>query len=209
MSDSTHPLERDPGYDNCVCRERISQPWSRRRRLVWWSQTGSNRRPPACKAGALPTELWPRQRTEDGQQRTDEARFRRLSSVFRRLIMVGLGRFELPTSRLSSARSNQLSYKPGFGGQRTDDRGRKIISLLSSVVCPPSSGSSSFAKKEKRRRRGPASRMTDDRRRRTEVLRVGLAFRQCVSKLVAKTAPNERQSVVRRLSTDRRSLERR
>ena len=27
--------------------------------------------------------------------------------------MVGLGRLELPTSRLSSARSNQLSYKPG------------------------------------------------------------------------------------------------
>jgi hypothetical protein len=27
----------------------------------WWSQTGSNRRPHACKARALPTELWPRQ----------------------------------------------------------------------------------------------------------------------------------------------------
>ena len=26
----------------------------------WWSQSGSNRRPPACKAGALPAELWPR-----------------------------------------------------------------------------------------------------------------------------------------------------
>jgi hypothetical protein len=26
----------------------------------WWSWTGSNRRPPACKAGALPTELQPR-----------------------------------------------------------------------------------------------------------------------------------------------------
>ncbi len=26
---------------------------------MWWSQPGSNRRPPACKAGALPTELWP------------------------------------------------------------------------------------------------------------------------------------------------------
>ena len=25
-----------------------------------WSQPGSNRRPPACKAGALPSELWPR-----------------------------------------------------------------------------------------------------------------------------------------------------
>jgi hypothetical protein len=28
--------------------------------------------------------------------------------------MVGLGRLELPTSRLSSARSNQLSYKPNY-----------------------------------------------------------------------------------------------
>ena len=27
---------------------------------IWWSRTGSNRRPPACKAGALPTELRPR-----------------------------------------------------------------------------------------------------------------------------------------------------
>ena len=26
---------------------------------AWWSQSGSNRRPPACKAGALPAELWP------------------------------------------------------------------------------------------------------------------------------------------------------
>ena len=31
-----------------------------RRASPWWSQTGSNRRPPACKAGALPAELWPR-----------------------------------------------------------------------------------------------------------------------------------------------------
>lgn len=26
----------------------------------WWRRSGSNRRPPACKAGALPTELLPR-----------------------------------------------------------------------------------------------------------------------------------------------------
>ena len=26
---------------------------------IWWSQTGSNRRPHACKARALPAELWP------------------------------------------------------------------------------------------------------------------------------------------------------
>ena len=28
-------------------------------RISPWSQPGSNRRPPACKAGALPAELWP------------------------------------------------------------------------------------------------------------------------------------------------------
>jgi hypothetical protein len=38
---------------------------------LWWSQTGSNRRPPACKAGALPTELWPLQTTEDRRRRTE------------------------------------------------------------------------------------------------------------------------------------------
>ncbi len=25
--------------------------------ILWWRMTGSNRRPPACKAGALPAEL--------------------------------------------------------------------------------------------------------------------------------------------------------
>ena len=68
----------------------------------WWSQTGSNRRPPACKAGALPTELWPR----------PDARLSRAPELRTRENLVGLGRLELPTSRLSSARSNQLSYKP-------------------------------------------------------------------------------------------------
>src|SRR5450830_922573 len=28
--------------------------------VSWWRLTGSNRRPPACKAGALPAELNPR-----------------------------------------------------------------------------------------------------------------------------------------------------
>ena len=61
--------------------------------VSWWSQAGSNRRPPACKAGALPAELWPRK-------------------IFLLEEMVGLGRFELPTSPLSGVRSNQLSYRP-------------------------------------------------------------------------------------------------
>jgi hypothetical protein len=65
----------------------------------WWSQTGSNRRPQACKASALPTELWPRSGTK---QRTLLARRR----------LVGPGRVERPTSRLSGVRSNHLSYEP-------------------------------------------------------------------------------------------------
>src|SRR6201985_1019117 len=94
---------------------------------AWWSQTGSNRRPHACKARALPTELWPRQRTEYRKRRTD---IRIPSSVFRHPILVGLGGLEPPTSRLSSARSNQLSYKP-----LAEDRGRRTENrFLSSVI---------------------------------------------------------------------------
>ena len=71
----------------------------------WWSRTESNRRPPACKAGALPTELRPlkpaakpvRAATGPGRQPPG---------------VVGLGRLELPTSRLSGVRSNRLSYRP-------------------------------------------------------------------------------------------------
>ena len=37
--------------------------------------------------------------------------------------LVGLGRLELPTSRLSSARSNQLSYKPLTTISLKKDRG--------------------------------------------------------------------------------------
>ena len=55
--------------------------------------------------------------------------------------MVGLGRLELPTSRLSSARSNQLSYKPEPLMPRRSIDGRNHRCLGSSW------------KKEKRRRR--------------------------------------------------------
>ena len=87
------------------------------RSAVWWSQTGSNRRPPACKAGALPTELWPR--LDLGPSRPPS----RLRSQLKIQPpgMVGLERFELSTSRLSSARSNQLSYRPGKRGGRPNE----------------------------------------------------------------------------------------
>ena len=105
---------------------------------VWWSQTGSNRRPPACKAGALPTELWPRCAAESRSREIQK--------------LVGLGRLERPTSPLSGVRSNHLSYRPER--TRTDTRHRPASARLERAQARCNVGSS--AKKEKRRRRRPA-----------------------------------------------------
>jgi hypothetical protein len=107
----------------------------------WWSRTGSNRRHPACKAGALPAELRPPRVSakpkpvdasgglrskapralsfgveRDALAALDVGRFAASSAAATTsafgLVLVGLGGLEPPTSRLSSARSNQLSYKP-------------------------------------------------------------------------------------------------
>ena len=55
-----------PSVKNGTCeamfsRTTIQEPASSTsiNQTTWWSQTGSNRRPHACKARALPTELWP------------------------------------------------------------------------------------------------------------------------------------------------------
>ena len=87
-------VEEDVFLPMPVLCARYSAP---RRARGWWSRSGSNRRPQACKASALPTELRPRSQLTP-------------LCPWLRARMVGQGRFELPTSRLSSARSNQLSY---------------------------------------------------------------------------------------------------
>ena len=90
----------------------------------WWSRTGSNRRPPACKAGALPTELRPLTALTKPSPE-----------------VVGPGRLELPTSRLSGVRSNHLSYGPKLQDPRRQPCGERVFCA--------------FGKKEKRRRRNP------------------------------------------------------
>ncbi len=100
----------------------------------WWRWTGSNRWPPACKAGALPAELHPRNRRQVAGYSNDTRTFYNPSHIymeplqtsnsFRNILwpvschlspeLVGLGGFEPPTSRLSGVRSNQLSYRPPF-----------------------------------------------------------------------------------------------
>ena len=58
------------GLQPVLLRQRLRRtPFAALRRLAchpklrgsegWWSRSGSNRRPQACKASALPTELWP------------------------------------------------------------------------------------------------------------------------------------------------------
>jgi hypothetical protein len=60
--------------------------------------TGSNRRPPACKAGALPAELIPHGTDRSGSSPTRD--------------VVGLVGLEPTTPALSRRCSNQLSYRP-------------------------------------------------------------------------------------------------
>jgi hypothetical protein len=73
--------------------------------------------------------------------------------------VVGLGRLELPTSRLSSARSNQLSYKPLtlFLEIRIGNLLARIDASAGCIAQAQAPGACSSAKKEKRRRRNPAN----------------------------------------------------
>jgi hypothetical protein len=73
--------------------------------------------------------------------------------------MVGLGRLELPTSRLSSARSNQLSYKPLTLILIEEDRVllARAGDSAGCIAQAQAPGACSSAKKEKRRRRNPAN----------------------------------------------------
>ena len=79
----------------------------------WWRQWGSNPRPQACKARALPAELCPRCVALTLTYIIIAPAATRLT--LGRLLsekVVGLTRFELVTSRLSAGRSDQLSYRP-------------------------------------------------------------------------------------------------
>ena len=79
----------------------------------WWSRSGSNRRPEACKATALPTELRPQERVIANSFASIR---RKPSEASEKRRVVGPDRFELSTPRLSSVCSNQLSYGPSPAG---------------------------------------------------------------------------------------------
>ena len=46
------------------CSNQLSYEPKFKKEFNWWSRSGSNRRPPECKSGALPTELRPRRNVD-------------------------------------------------------------------------------------------------------------------------------------------------
>ena len=114
---------------NCEVREWLHFLWNHSPAShFWWRRPESNRRPPACKAGALPIELRPH---------SDPAGS--VAAVgYRTHPMVGPPGFEPGTSPLSGARSDQLSYEP-LG--RSDGSPADGVTHLR-TGCPTSSQSS-------------------------------------------------------------------
>ena len=77
-----------------------------------WRRPGSNRQPPACKAGALPVELRPPWAVMSSGWRPDRGRRSPERTASPQPAPVGTRGFEPRTSALSELRSNQLSYAP-------------------------------------------------------------------------------------------------
>ncbi len=94
----------------------------RQRRPPLWLTRHEARRPVGL-AGLRP-ERQRRKWISPSAQRAASANARRAAWRVPLTKMVGLGRLELPTSRLSSARSNQLSYKPGARDRPSADQDR-------------------------------------------------------------------------------------
>ena len=69
---------------------------------IWWSLSGSNRRPPACKAGALPSELRPR----------SEAQIRRRRRSAQFLFRVNLAAADLAAGLLVMPPAFPLAPRP-------------------------------------------------------------------------------------------------
>ena len=95
----------------------------------WWSRTGSNRRPEACKATALPTELrphfvWPQTPAAASAALASRAKVRGAHSRLRLFEPIAnLARLELnaegiarPTGRRARLRESRAAHEPHNGG---------------------------------------------------------------------------------------------
>ena len=99
-------------FSNFFFTRRFRPPTAAPPRGTIWRRSGSNRRPLACKASALPTELRPRRRLRKKPPARRMPRRKGPKSAIRRTL--GLDGIEPTTSPLSGVRSNQLSYRPAI-----------------------------------------------------------------------------------------------
>ncbi len=89
------PVPTDKGAKEKFSKIRKAGATARFPAEIQWRRSGSNRQPPACKAGALPIELRPP-----------------TNQILPTELQMGAPEFESGTSSLSATRSNQLSYAP-------------------------------------------------------------------------------------------------
>ena len=108
-----------PRPDLTPPREAMAGPASRSRLASRFQQNRGQRTDDRPRRSVTPTSVPTR---GSRCQKTRSETFCPLFSVLWHLHLVGLGRFERPTSRLSGVRSDQLSYRPKIRDQRTDDR---------------------------------------------------------------------------------------
>ena len=100
----------------------------------------------------------------DRQSRITPRVVAQISAGFVRRQLVGLGRFELPTSRLSGVRSNQLSYRPGGRLNRRTNRPTHQDPAAGLLLAGPDEGFALLLSKEPCRleaRRQPCSLKTE------------------------------------------------
>ena len=78
----------------------------------WWSQAGSNRRPLACHASALPAELWPRNLSFSTILAEDHAALRDPGDSRARTLIIDQGRSQVSSSPPTSPMMSVTSSSP-------------------------------------------------------------------------------------------------
>ena len=122
-----------------------------------WRRSGSNRRPPACKAGALPLSYAPAER-EYPEPGKDVRPPNSPAGNSHRTAGMGPEGFEPSTPRLSSVCSDQLSYRPAGPRGETSIGEASIHPGRDALMAPDvRSQTASQAMDQKRHPCGPAS----------------------------------------------------
>ena len=68
------------------CSNQLSYEPKFLKKFDWWSRSGSNRRPPECKSGALPTELRPQKKHPN--RLFDRTGYKQRTNVLQKLFCV-------------------------------------------------------------------------------------------------------------------------